>query len=69
VHGAFLFATLVIFYPLVYYVTSPTARYRHAIDPELAILAVFLISSFLARWRREERPNVVRQVSQAPLPS
>ena len=54
VHGAFLFATLVIFYPLVYYVTSPTARYRHAIDPELAILAVFLISSFPAfRPRRQ----------------
>ena len=57
VHGAFLFATLVIFYPLIYYLTTPTARYRHAIDPELAILAVFLISSFLARWRRGDRTS------------
>ncbi len=69
VHGTFLFATLVIVYPLVYYVTSPTARYRHPIDPELAILAVFLISFCLTRWRRGDRPNVVRRVSQAPLPS
>jgi Dolichyl-phosphate-mannose-protein mannosyltransferase len=44
VHGAFLFATLLGFYPLIYYLTFPTPRYRHAIDPELAILAVFLIS-------------------------
>src|ERR1017187_6025781 len=54
VHGAFLFATLLICYPLIYYLTTPTARYRHAIDPELAILAVFLISSFPAfRPRRQ----------------
>jgi 4-amino-4-deoxy-L-arabinose transferase-like glycosyltransferase len=44
VHGVFLFATLVAFYPLIYYFTFPTPRYRHAIDPQLVILAVFLIS-------------------------
>jgi hypothetical protein len=54
VHGAFLFATLVIVYPLIYYLTFPTSRYRHAIDPELTILAVFLIASFSARWWRRE---------------
>jgi 4-amino-4-deoxy-L-arabinose transferase-like glycosyltransferase len=43
VHGVFLFLTLVVFYPLIYYFTFPTPRYRHAIDPELVILAVFLI--------------------------
>ena len=32
-----------MFYPLIYYFTFPTPRYRHAIDPELLILAVFLI--------------------------
>jgi len=32
------------FYPLIYYFTFPTPRYRHAIDPQLVILAVFLIS-------------------------
>ena len=45
VPGVFLFATLLVFYPLIYYITFPTARYRHAIDPELAILAVFSLSS------------------------
>jgi LPXTG-motif cell wall-anchored protein len=57
VHGAFLFATLVIFYPLIYYLTFPTARYRHAIDPELAVLAVFLISSFPARWAKRDQAS------------
>ena len=51
VHGVFLFASLVIFYPLVYYFTFPHPRYRHPIDPELLILGVYLISE--ARPRNE----------------
>jgi 4-amino-4-deoxy-L-arabinose transferase-like glycosyltransferase len=51
VHGAFLFTTLVLFYPLVYYVTFPAARYRHPIDPELTLLAVFLLWSIVAGAR------------------
>ena len=42
--GAWLFAGLVIFYPLVYYFVYPHARYRHPIEPELTILVVFLLS-------------------------
>ena len=45
VHGVFLFATLLTFFPLIYYITFPTTRYRHAIDPELVILAVWLLVS------------------------
>ncbi len=44
VHGVFLFAALLIFYPLVYYVCFPELRYRHPIDPELLILGVYLVS-------------------------
>jgi GT2 family glycosyltransferase len=44
VHGAFLFAALLVFYPLVYYVCFPELRYRHPIDPELLILGVYLVS-------------------------
>jgi 4-amino-4-deoxy-L-arabinose transferase-like glycosyltransferase len=56
VHGVFLFATLLGFYPLIYYLTFPQVRYRHPIDPELVILAVFLISSFPSlRPRRRSR--------------
>jgi 4-amino-4-deoxy-L-arabinose transferase-like glycosyltransferase len=42
--GAWLFAGLVATYPTVYYFVFPHARYRHPIEPELFILAVFLIS-------------------------
>ncbi|MGA2906019.1 MAG: glycosyltransferase [Candidatus Korobacteraceae bacterium] len=44
VHGVFLFATLLAFYPLVYYICFPEPRYRHPIDPELLILGVYLVS-------------------------
>ena len=48
VAGIFLFVTLLVFYPLMYYFVFPMPRYRHAIDPELVILAMFLISSIPA---------------------
>ena len=41
--GAWLFAGLVVTYPTVYYFVFPHARYRHPIEPELFILAVFLL--------------------------
>lgn len=41
VHGAFLFLALVTFYPLIYYITFASPRYRHPIEPELLILAVW----------------------------
>jgi hypothetical protein len=41
--GAWLYAGLVIFYPLIYYFVYPHARYRHPIEPELTILIAFLI--------------------------
>ena len=39
-----LFLGLVLSYPTVYYFIFPHARYRHPIEPELLILAVFLVS-------------------------
>ena len=41
--GAWLFAGLLITYPLVYYFVFPHARYRHPIEPELFILIVYLV--------------------------
>jgi hypothetical protein len=52
-HGVLLFAMLLLSYPLIYYITSTEPRYRHAIEPELVILAVFLISSLPSLLRRE----------------
>ena len=44
VHGVFLFATLLVFYPLVYYICFPEPRYRHPLDPVLILLGVYLVS-------------------------
>jgi LPXTG-motif cell wall-anchored protein len=60
-HGTFLFASLLVSYPLVYYLTFPTPRYRHAIDPELVILAVFLISQNRLISGRREGASTVRR--------
>ena len=51
-HGAFLFATLFISYPLTYYITFPQPRYRHAIEPELVVLAVYFVWAGLLALRR-----------------
>jgi len=42
--GAWLFAWLVLLYPAVYYVVYAIPRYRHPIEPEMAILCVFLLT-------------------------
>ena len=42
--GASLFLLLLLTYPTIYYFVFPHPRYRHPIEPELAILAVSLIS-------------------------
>ena len=50
--GAWLFAGLVLTYPTVYYFVYPHARYRHPIEPELVILAVFLLCEAHSRTTR-----------------
>ena len=58
VHGTFLFATLLACYPLVYYITFPTTRYRHTIEPELVILAVWLILDRKSADQGQQTPAV-----------
>jgi hypothetical protein len=50
---AWLFFWLILCYPAVYYLVFPHARYRHPIDPEITILAVFLINE------AEKRPQAL----------
>ena len=42
--GAWLFLWLALSYPTIYYFVFPHARYRHPIEPELLIVAVYLTS-------------------------
>ena len=55
VRGAWLFAGLILIYPATYYFVYPHARYRHPIEPELFILAVFLLLQ--AGKRRMQSPG------------
>jgi 4-amino-4-deoxy-L-arabinose transferase-like glycosyltransferase len=41
---AWLFFWLLLLYPLVYYIVFPHARYRHPVEPAIAILSVFVIT-------------------------
>jgi len=47
--GAGLFLWLMLLYPAIYYVAFPAPRYRVAIEPEIAILAVFVITEARTR--------------------
>jgi 4-amino-4-deoxy-L-arabinose transferase-like glycosyltransferase len=42
--GAWLLFWLMLLYPAIYYVVFPAPRYRVPIEPEMAILAVFLLT-------------------------
>jgi len=51
--AALPFLLVLLCYPLVFYLTHPTIRYRHVIDPEVAILAAVGIRSLI----HEGKPN------------
>lgn len=48
--GAWLYVLLLLVYPAIYYVVYPHARYRHPIEPEMVMLAVFTI----VQWRNPQ---------------
>jgi len=47
--GAGLLFWLILLYPAIYYVVFPAPRYRHPIEPEMAILCVFLLTEAASR--------------------
>jgi GT2 family glycosyltransferase len=64
VHGVFLFASLLLFYPLVYYICFPEPRYRHPIDPQLLILGVYLVSEARPRTAARDSEDELAQLDQ-----
>jgi len=48
------FLLVVLFYPVLFYVTHPTIRYRHVMDPEIVILAALGLRSL---WNPPGTPN------------
>jgi 4-amino-4-deoxy-L-arabinose transferase-like glycosyltransferase len=51
--GAWLLFWLFLIYPAIYYVVFPSPRYRVPIEPEMAVLCVFLIT----QAQKQSRPN------------
>jgi len=47
--ASFLLACFLIVYPLPYYLVNPFPRYKHAIEPEMIMLAVYLF------WRASQK--------------
>jgi 4-amino-4-deoxy-L-arabinose transferase-like glycosyltransferase len=58
--GARLFFWLILLCPAVYYVVFPAPRYRHPIEPEMTILAVFLITQAV---KSEEKASLTAEHS------
>jgi 4-amino-4-deoxy-L-arabinose transferase-like glycosyltransferase len=57
VHAVWLFISLMLSQPLIYYITFPQPRYRHPIEPEMLLLAVFLVCAGTEK-RRVRRAEV-----------
>jgi 4-amino-4-deoxy-L-arabinose transferase-like glycosyltransferase len=50
-----LFAAVLMIFPVVYYLTHTALRYRHAMDPAMALLAVFAVAHAFSRVARRWR--------------
>jgi len=53
--GWILYTAALVVYPLPYYFVYPVAKYRHAIEPALLLLAVYLVSVLWAESRPRAR--------------
>jgi len=58
--GGFLLACFLLMYPLPYYLVNPFPRYKHAIEPEIILLAVYLFweaSRLQIHWPPGSKPS------------
>jgi 4-amino-4-deoxy-L-arabinose transferase-like glycosyltransferase len=55
--GAWLMFWLVLLYPAIYYVVFPGQRYRHPIEPMMAILGVYVLTEASKKESRAERAS------------
>jgi Dolichyl-phosphate-mannose-protein mannosyltransferase len=46
------YALVLLSLPLIYYVTHPDLRYRHPMDPEVVVLAVYAVTGWFSNHRR-----------------
>jgi 4-amino-4-deoxy-L-arabinose transferase-like glycosyltransferase len=58
--AGFLLACFLLIYPLPYYLVNPFPRYKHAIEPEIILLAVYLFyeaSRMQIHWSLRAKPR------------
>lgn len=58
VQAAPLFAVALVVFPLVYYVTHPTPRYRHPIEPAMVLLVSYAMTTKFSRQSPKRGPLV-----------
>jgi len=56
--GAGLLFWLILLYPAIYYVVFPSPRYRVPIEPEIAILAVYLVTEAGSKGQSRPQENI-----------
>jgi hypothetical protein len=67
--ASFLFLWMFVSVPLVYYFTFVLPRYRHPIEPQMLLLAIFLISQVDRGRRVEERSTPALAQAGEPNPA
>jgi hypothetical protein len=65
---AFLFAMVLLVFPLIFYVTHASMRYRFPMDPIMLILAVGAVAHLLA-IARSRNPYAKKAAAPASMPS
>jgi len=55
--GAFPLAAVLLIFPIIYYISHPSLRYRHPIDPVMTVLVVFAVSCPFAWLARRRAPS------------
>ena len=72
VQGAYLFLSVLLLYPLVFYITHTNPRYRHPIEPIMTILICYLFwsaagekSRALEFWKRKRQPSTTELQAEA----
>jgi 4-amino-4-deoxy-L-arabinose transferase-like glycosyltransferase len=65
-------ATVLLVFPLIFYLTHPAMRYRHPMDPIMLVLAVFAVMYLVspaARRKADEKPTAMDGTSTEPAGS
>lgn len=65
--GGVLLASVIALYPLVYYVAAVDMRYRHLIDPEILIVAMFGVVSLRARAQAPVAEEERKELQPLPI--